>query len=130
VRGGAQAERTASVIWRMLSLIQSSVFLWNVFPLHPHERDKPFTNRAHTSKERIAGEEILRELIALLQPKQVVAIGRDAAESAGRCSNKRTVVSVRHPSYGGMRDFEQGLSATYGLTNQKGFSSEIESLIG
>lgn len=124
VKGVAQAERTASVIWRMLSQIQESVFLWNVFPLHPHEPDKPFTNRAHTSKERAAGEEVLRELIELLQPKQVIAIGRDAAESAERCAGARTVVSVRHPSYGGLRDFERGLTSTYGLPVQRDFGFE------
>ena len=35
--GNAVAERTAAVIWGMLEHIDARIFLWNVFPLHPHE---------------------------------------------------------------------------------------------
>lgn len=65
-KGRAVAERTAAVIWSVLSQIKSSVFLWNVFPLHPHETDAPFTNRAHNQRERCAGEELLSELVGSL----------------------------------------------------------------
>jgi hypothetical protein len=34
--GSMVAERTAAVIWNMLALVPASVFLWNVFPFHPH----------------------------------------------------------------------------------------------
>ena len=47
-------ERTANVIWRMLMRIDEPIFLWNVFPLHPHEPDDPMSNRRHTAKERDA----------------------------------------------------------------------------
>jgi hypothetical protein len=49
----------------MLASVTARVFLWNVFPLHLHERANPFTNRAHRPVERAAGEEVLEELIAL-----------------------------------------------------------------
>ena len=81
VKGESQAERTASVIWRMLDRIPEPIFLWNVFPLHPHEPSRPLSNRAHTAIEREAGEAVLRELIDLLRPRTVVAIGQDAARS-------------------------------------------------
>ena len=48
-RGELVVERTASVIWRVLSEIENSIFLWNVFPLHPHEPGNPFSNRSHNS---------------------------------------------------------------------------------
>lgn len=115
VKGIAQAERTASVIWQMLEEIETSVFLWNVFPLHPHEADNPFSNRAHTSKERAAGEEVLDGLISLLRPKRLVAIGQDAMKSSLRCAGERQVIAVRHPSYGGLRDFQKGLREAYDL---------------
>ena len=48
-KGPPLKELSATVIWRMLSRIQDvPIFLWNVFPLHPHEPAKPFTNRPHT----------------------------------------------------------------------------------
>ena len=39
-KGEALAERTAAVIWSVLSRVEASIFLWNVFPLHPHDGAK------------------------------------------------------------------------------------------
>jgi uracil-DNA glycosylase len=114
-KGAMVAERTAAVIWGMLALVSVPVFLWNVFPLHPHEPNHPFTNRSHKPHERRAGEEILAELIILLRPRQLVAIGNDAAKSATRLAGSANVVQVRHPSYGGQRDFIRQISDLYGV---------------
>lgn len=113
--GDAISERTASVIWGMLDQIEAPVFLWNVFPLHPHEAGLPFTNRQHNARERQAGEEILSRLIALLRPRRIVAVGNDAFSVALRLANKCPVILVRHPSYGGQRQFEQQISELYQL---------------
>lgn len=113
--GEAVAERTASVIWGMLDQIEVPVFLWNVFPLHPHEAGSPFTNRQHNARERKAGEEILSMLIALLQPRRLVAVGNDAFGAATRVANQCPVTLVRHPSYGGQRQFEQQVAELYQL---------------
>ena len=104
-KGQAVAERTAAVIWSVLDRIEVPVFLWNVFPLHPHEAGKPFSNRVHNAQERAAGEDVLAELIALIAPKRIVAIGNDAAKSAARISPNREAIRVRHPSYGGQNEF-------------------------
>jgi len=114
-KGQAVAERTAAVIWSVLSQIESSVFLWNVFPLHPHETDAPFTNRAHNQQERRAGEELLSELVGLLRPRRLVAIGNDAAKSAVRVSHRSELVQVRHPSYGGQAQFLGTMNRLYSL---------------
>lgn len=113
--GEAVVERTASVIWRMLDQIAAPVFLWNVFPLHPHEAGFPFTNRQHNARERQAGEEILSMLIALLRPRRVVAVGNDAFAAATRVTNQCPVTLVRHPSYGGQRQFEKQVAELYQL---------------
>jgi hypothetical protein len=109
------AERTAAVIWSMLTLVPLPVFLWNVFPFHPHETDDPFTNRPHKPHERAVGEELLSELIVMLRPRRLVAIGNDAAKTASRLAGKPHVVQVRHPSYGGQRDFINQVQELYGL---------------
>nr|WP_063573670.1 uracil-DNA glycosylase [Luteibacter rhizovicinus] len=113
--GTPVAERTAAVIWDILDAIQSKVFLWNVFPLHPHEADDPFSNRQHNANERRAGEEILSMLIELLQPARVVAIGNDAAAVALRVCGGRPAIGVRHPSYGGQRDFLRQIGDLYAV---------------
>jgi hypothetical protein len=113
--GSMVAERTAAVIWSMLALVPAPVFLWNVFPLHPHEPDDPFTNRSHRPHERAVGEALLAELIAMLRPRRLVAIGNDAAKAAYRMAAITEVVQVRHPSYGGQRDFVRQIRYVYDL---------------
>lgn len=116
--GKVVAERTASVVWGMLSSIDARVFLWNVFPLHPHEADAPFTNRQHNAAERRTGEEILSMLIQLLRPTRVVAIGNDAGAAVTRVSGSTPTITVRHPSYGGQRQFERQVGELYELNNK------------
>lgn len=115
VRGRIVVERTASIIWRELGLLDEKIFLWNVFPFHPHYADRPMSNRAHTSKEREIGEGLLSWLIKLLRPSQLVAIGNDARKSAERCALSAKVCPVRHPSYGGQSDFVRGVRSIYNV---------------
>lgn len=118
-KGQVVPERTAAVIWSVLSLISCPVFLWNVFPLHPYEEGYPFSNRAHNSKERAAGEEILILLVELLKPKRLVAIGNDAEKTARRIAGDLEVIKVRHPSYGGQTDFVKQTHKIYKIRNSK-----------
>lgn len=112
-RGPAVAERTATIIWQVLKHLDQPIFLWNVFPLHPHERGDPMSNRCHTRSERQACRPLLMRLLDMLQPKTIVAIGRDAQialADLGVDANK-----VRHPSYGGQAEFIAGTCDLYGL---------------
>ncbi|WP_226841664.1 uracil-DNA glycosylase [Acidithiobacillus ferrooxidans] len=113
--GSAVSERTAAVIWSMLERIEAGIFLWNVFPLHPHDMGSPFTNRQHNVRERRAGEEVLGRLIQLLKPRRIVAIGNDAAMAVARLESLVPIVSVRHPSYGGQRQFMDQISEMYSI---------------
>lgn len=126
--GTMVAERTAAVIWSMLATVTAHVFLWNVFPFHPHEPDDPFTNRAHSSRERATGEAILDELILILRPRRLVCIGNDAAKTAFRLGGLAEVVQVRHPSYGGQRDFLSQIRCLYAIrpeTRQRSFADQL-----
>jgi hypothetical protein len=110
------AERTAGVIWSMLVRVPVAVFLWNVFPLHPHEPSDSFSNRSHRPHERAVGEALLAELVGMLRPRRLVAIGNDAAKVAFRVAALPEVVRVRHPSYGGQSDFVRQIRCLYDLT--------------
>ena len=112
-RGKPVAERTAAVIWRVLLQVSEPVFLWNVFPLHPHEPGNPFSNRSHNSRERKAGEELLSQLIALLRPRRLVAIGNDAGQTVRRLCDRHRVIQVRHPSHGGQTRFLTQMNELY-----------------
>jgi uracil-DNA glycosylase len=109
--GAVVSERTAAVVWSMVLAIREPVVLWNVFPLHPHEADAPFSNRCHTRGEWENSRPILESLLELLRPTNVVAIGRDAARTMEELGIEAW--PVRHPSYGGLRDFKSGITEAY-----------------
>ncbi|MBX8499813.1 uracil-DNA glycosylase [Pseudomonas lijiangensis] len=111
--GPAIAERTASEIWSVLRSVALPPLLWNVFPFHPHEPGNPFSNRKFTARE-LQQVEILNEmLIKWLKVRRVVAIGQDALSYASRFGVE--VIAIRHPSYGGIKDFRNGMSALYNI---------------
>lgn len=112
-KGPPIAERTATVVWSILRSIDRPVFLWNVFPLHPHAPGDPLSNRCHTRAERVACRPLLVWLLEMLQPDTVVAIGRDAHMALKDLGI--TALTVRHPSYGGQSEFVSALAAIYQL---------------
>lgn len=114
-RGAVVRERSARVVWEVLSRIGATVFLWNVFPFHPHQPDNPFSNRSHTAVERRSGKYLLEQLVCFLNPSAIIAIGNDAEKAARRLAGPAEVVKVRHPSYGGQTEFLAGMKAYYGL---------------
>jgi hypothetical protein len=111
-KGPAVAERTATEIWAVLSLLDCPPLLWNVFPFHPHEPDAPMTNRRFTAKELAAVTELNQALIRWLGIKRIICIGQDAATYAATFGVE--VDCVRHPSYGGVTDFRAGMQRIYG----------------
>ncbi|MCE2030372.1 uracil-DNA glycosylase [Sessilibacter corallicola] len=112
-KGKEISERTSTIIWDQLKKIDVPVFIWNVFPLHPHEPNQPLTNRAHNAKERDAGIEILNDLIKLLKPKRLIAIGNDAENALKKLETNVPVIKVRHPSYGGQNIFIEQVKELY-----------------
>lgn len=123
-RGAVVAERTAAVVWGLLTRIGEPVVLWNVFPLHPHEADDPLSNRCHTRAEREATWPLLVALIAMIRPRRIVAIGRDAGLALAGID--LPVHVVRHPSYGGQAEFIAGVRAIYGLHNDAESGETLE----
>lgn len=111
--GPAVSERTAAEIWAVLRAIKMPPFLWNVFPFHPHEPGNPFSNRKFTSRELCEVNDLNNELIAWLGIRKIVAIGQDAGHYAKRFGIN--VITIRHPSYGGVREFRDGMTKLYRL---------------
>lgn len=113
-RGPVVAERTSKVIWNALRRVDRPVFLWNVFPLHPHEPEDPMSNRVHTRAERQSATHLIDWLVSALRPREIVAIGKDAASALQDCGIHP--LTVRHPSYGGQREFLDGIADAYGAS--------------
>ena len=79
------------------------VILWNTVPTHPHLRDKPLSNRRPTREEITAGTAFVERLLAIVQPRQLIGIGRIA------CAALPGASYVRHPAQSGATAFRQGM---------------------
>lgn len=121
--GPAIAERTAAIVWQVLNRIGKPVMLWNVFPFHPHETGDPMSNRCHTRAEREATWPLLQALVSMVQPKRIVAIGRDAHMALEGLDIP--ITAIRHPSYGGQREFIEGMYDLYGIARDPVSSPEL-----
>lgn len=113
----AVSERTAAEIWRVLLELENPPFLWNAFPLHPHESSDQLSNRCHSRREFLACSHILNELFDLFQFKKIYALGNDAARALEPMSVK--VVCIRHPSYGGQTEFRRQMATEYRLEERQ-----------
>lgn len=112
-KGPALAERTAAEIWAVLSRLKQPPLLWNVFPFHPHEPNDPMTNRRFAARELGEVTDLNLALITWLGIKRIVCIGQDATAYATTFGVE--VDCVRHPSYGGVTEFRNGMQRIYGL---------------
>lgn len=126
-RGPVVAERTAAIVWSVLSRIGEPAALWNIFPLHPHEAGDPFSNRCHTRAERDATWPLLTALISMIQPRRIIAIGRDAGMALTDVDIP--VQMVRHPSYGGQAEFIAGVLDIYGIVDDRHRAETAELLL-
>lgn len=114
-KGIPVSEKSATVIWNVLSRLEHHIFLWNIFPLHPHLPDVPLSNRNHNANERTSGTQVLSRLIEILEPNRVVAIGRDATNFLQSIDHSHQKVSVRHPSFGGQNIFRAKIEELYDI---------------
>ena len=111
--GPIMRERTATEIHLARARVSRKLFFWNVFPFHPHQAGKPQSNRAHTRLEREIGLTFLTTVLALLPIGRVMTIGNDATHTL-QAANV-ACWSVRHPSYGGQKEFHRQVDAHYGI---------------
>jgi uracil-DNA glycosylase len=100
-------ETSATLYWNAIQGFERQTFAWNCVPFHPHRAGEPLSIRAPTLAEIRRYAPLLRQVIALMQPQRVVAIGNQAA----RALRELTIAAeqVRHPSHGGARQFKAGI---------------------
>ena len=99
--GRGPAEASATIVHRVLAElgIEDEVLLWNVVPTHPHEPDRPYTNR-RPARGEVELSVLFLEGVA--RRRRLIAVGRLAEQVTG-------TPYVRHPSHGGARAFRAGL---------------------
>jgi uracil-DNA glycosylase len=100
-------EQSATAMWSVLEEMEVLPLLWNAFPFHPYKKENIYSNRKPTVKELEIGKHYLSELIELFDIKVVIAVGNVADDVLNRMEIEHT--KVRHPSYGGKKDFKEQL---------------------
>jgi hypothetical protein len=104
-------EYSARIYWRVLQPWFPQFFTWNSVPLHPHRIGSPLSIRTPSPREVRAFGGLLAELLAVLRPLHVVAIGRKAAYALAEVGVPAH--GVRHPSQGGARLFAEGVQTIF-----------------
>ncbi len=102
------SEYSAKIYWRVLGPYFPQFFTWNSVPFHPYKEGKPMSIRNPGNREVQVYTEILRQIIDVIKPEKVLAIGRKAEFAFGKIGVECTY--VRHPSQGGARLFEDGIN--------------------
>jgi hypothetical protein len=68
-------------------------------------------NRRHTNGNHHGGE-VLRQLVAFLNPNQLIAVGVSAQTALQRLGI--AAIPIRHPGHGGAKTFEAGMQEIFG----------------
>ena len=109
-QGPAVAERTAAIVWRVRADRSARHAL--------NARSIPMKRmiRCRTDATREASARHLPiQASCQIRPRQIVAIGRDAHLALDGLDIPTT--AVRHPSYGGQREFIEGMFSLYGVAD-------------
>lgn len=101
-------EQSATIVWSALADLGALPLIWNTFPFHPHRAGKPDGNRRPRALEIAHGAEFLRQIMAIWDFEQVIAVGNVAYETLR--DMRLDCRKVRHPAHGGKKDFVAGLT--------------------
>lgn len=106
-RDAPHKEYSANIYWRVLAPFTADLFTWNTVPFHPFKPGKPMTIRTPRVSEIKRFTPLLDDMVSILEPTRIAAIGRKAERALGLLGHEATY--VRHPSQGGALLFEEGM---------------------
>jgi uracil-DNA glycosylase len=98
---------SSAIFWGIMAEHHPRILIWNCVPLHPHLPGRPLSVRTPTPAETAFFTGYLGELLAIVRPQLVIAMGRKAQESLARLGIECRY--VRHPSMGGAPAFRSGM---------------------
>lgn len=104
------SENTAKIVWEYLLDHATVPLFWNAYPFHPHPKGQLLKNRAPTRAEVQEGTGYLKQLYELFGPEMIAGLGRKGTECAQLAFPDQHIRYIRHPSYGGKRDFIAGMN--------------------
>jgi hypothetical protein len=107
-------ECTAGIFWDVMAKYHPHCFIWNAVPLHPHPLGRPYSLRRPSLTEVRSFGDLLSDIVSLLEPECMIAIGRIAEQALRNIGAAPHY--VRHPSHGGMKEFRIGIERIFDST--------------
>jgi uracil-DNA glycosylase len=104
------SEATAKIMWEFLGEDKPLPILWNAFPFHPFSPGCPASNRKPKPEEIHEGLSFLRPLEEIFTPSCLAGVGCVGEACLRQAYPGRDIANARHPSYGGKREFQQGMA--------------------
>lgn len=98
---------SSNFLWPEMLPYFPRFLLWNAVPLHPHMPGRPLSIRTPRRREVKEWSTLLRQMVDILDPRLVVALGRKAEVALGMVGVD--CVYLRHPSQGGLKEFREGV---------------------
>lgn len=105
--GAPHAEASATIFWETLKPHHPHFFVWSSVPFHPYQPGNPLSNRTPARQELQTFLPVLSEVIRVLAPNQVLAIGRLAQQVLDWLDVPAR--ALRHPAHGGALEFKAGI---------------------
>ncbi len=68
-------EPSATIVQRTIDELNTPPLVWATFPLHPHRLGTDLSNRAPSAAEIQLGSKLLNNLLTIMQPERVIAVG-------------------------------------------------------
>ncbi|WP_412068279.1 uracil-DNA glycosylase [Rubrivirga sp. IMCC43871] len=101
-------EMSGGIYWDAMLPHWGRFWTWNAVPFHPHRADEPLTIRTPGVREVRRWHGLLADVIGVLAPEAVLAVGRKAEGALAAVGAEP--VYVRHPSQGGATLFRDGVA--------------------
>lgn len=102
-------EMSGGIYWDAMLPHWGRFWTWNAVPFHPHRADEPLTIRTPGVREVRRWHGLLADVIGVLEPAAVLAVGRKAEGALAAVG--ADPIYVRHPSQGGATLFREGVAA-------------------
>ena len=100
---------SARLFWSTMLPFHPRFIVWNCVPFHPYDTGNILSVRTPTASEVLYYSHILAEIILLLKPDRIIAVGRKAQFSLSHLGVPCDY--VRHPSQGGAIKFKNGINS-------------------
>lgn len=104
---GNSKEASATFMWKVLEKLKNPPLMWNIIPFHPHEKDKPLSNRTPNRDDYHIAEDVINYFFNTTKFKKYFAIGRHAEKYLKKLG--LNPIYIRHPSHGGSNEFKEGM---------------------